>query len=262
MHKINMDSSCNLLHKFDMFDVIAIEAALCGSSKGKLYVDDVNDPQVLLLWNEFDGFYFSTDQPFDCSLIKQAMSQIIETDTSENSEYVLYLDSKHDNFVSSIIPTNYEKLDVLGYFITPKKTNVKTVDGFEVVDIGKSFFKASYTNTEEVLATISQTWHSTEDFCSSGFGVAVIEKSSGTVAAFCVTEHVTRNGAEFSIETLPEFQKKGLATLAGQSMLSSCHFKGKDAYWYCTPDNTASIRLAEKLGFNHKFSFHVWLFET
>lgn len=262
MHKIYKDSSFSLLHKFGMFDVIAIEAALCGNSKGTLYVDYISNPQVLLLWNEFDGFYLSADKQFDYSLISKAITQIIEADTSENSEYVLYIDPKHDNIVSSIIPAkNYEKLDVLGYFISPTLVEVKHVEGFEIIDIGRDFFSTSYTNAQEILTTISQTWHSTDDFCSSGFGVAVIEKSSGTVAAFCVTEHVTDSGAEFSIETLPEFQKKGLATLAGKSMLSSCKKRRKDAYWYCTPDNTASIRLAEKLGFTQRFSFHVWLFE-
>lgn len=243
-----------------MFDVIAIEAVLCGSSKGTLYADDINDPQVLFLWNEFDGFYLSADK-FDCSLVRETISQIIEADTSENSEYVLYIDPKHDNSVDSIIPTQYEKLDVLGYFIAPKATETTTLDGFKVVDIDRFFFNTSYINSEEILATISQTWHTTEDFCSSGFGVAIIEKSSSTVAAFCVTEHVTISAAEFSIETLPEYQKKGLATLAGQSMLSSCQKRYKDAYWYCTPDNKASIRLAEKLGLTKKYSFHVWLFE-
>lgn len=244
-----------------MFDVIAIEAALCGSSKATLYVDNLNDPQVLLLWNGFDGFYLSADMQFDCSLIKDTISRIMVDDTNENSEYVLYIDPKHDSIVGYIIPTdgcNYEKLDVLGYFIEPKTIEPTTLEGFKVVDIDKDFFKFSYTNAEEILTTISQTWHSTDAFYTSGFGIAVI--SSGTVAAFCITEHVTDSGAEFSIETMPEFQKKGLGTLAGQSMISACKNRRKDAYWYCTPDNKASIRLAEKLGLTHKYSFHVWLF--
>lgn len=262
MYKLNKDRGCSLLHKFDMFDVIAIEAALCNSSKGTLYVDDIREPQVFLLWNEFDGFYLSAVKPFDCGPVKETMFQIIAADTSENNEYVLYIDPKNESCTSSIIPADsYDKLDVLGYYTTPTASDIITIDGFEAVDIDRAFFSTSYTNSEEILSTISQTWLNTDEFCTSGFGVAVIEKSSNTVAAFCVTEHVTETAAEFSIETLPNFQKKGLATLAGQSMLISCHNKNKDAYWYCTPDNKASMRLAEKLGLTQEYAFHVWLFE-
>ena len=60
MIEVKKQEYVNYYNKFTQFsDVIAVEAILLGYSKGKLYVDKLENPNVLLIWNEFDGFYLS-----------------------------------------------------------------------------------------------------------------------------------------------------------------------------------------------------------
>jgi len=263
MHEVSKSNPCRFLNNYNTLDVIAVEAALCAESKGTLFVDNTDNPETFLLWNESDGFYLAADSVINFEQINQTIAQILDTRNTGNSEFVLYIDPKYDSVAGSVLPVQKcEKLGVLSYhYPNPSEQAIKSINGFDVVNIDRSFFNSSYQNSEMVLETIEQTWNSTDAFLKSGFGTAVIHVSDSSVAAFCVTEHVTKTSAEFSIETMPEFQQKGLATLAGANMLSLCSQQSKDAYWYCTPDNKASMHLAEKLGFKHKSSFHVWLFE-
>ena len=256
-----IESPCEHSKNFDTFDVIAVEAALCAKSKGILYADGVCAPDVLLFWNESDGFYLSAKEQFDTKAVCNLISKIVEKNDSD--EYVLYIDERYDGIVESILPGKYERLDVLGFVCTNFNDDFTDIpEGFEFIKIGKAFFDSDIENKKEVLDNIVQTWRSKDDFISSGFGVAVIDSDKNALASYCVTEHVTSDGAEFSIETMPDYQNRGLATITGKRMLDLCHARSKNAYWYCTSDNSASIRLAEKLGFEQKYDFHVWLFRS
>jgi RimJ/RimL family protein N-acetyltransferase len=72
----------------------------------------------------------------------------------------------------------------------------------------------------------------------------------GKPVSFCYAHHETETLWDVSIETLEEFQRRGLATRCFHGLASRMAKKrGKLPVWGAMEDNLASIRLAEKLGF-------------
>jgi RimJ/RimL family protein N-acetyltransferase len=65
----------------------------------------------------------------------------------------------------------------------------------------------------------------------------------------CWCEFMGRREAEITISTDGEFQRRGLAFLTCTTFIGECLANGLRPVWSCESSNTASARLAEKLGF-------------
>ena len=58
-----------------------------------------------------------------------------------------------------------------------------------------------------------------------------------------------REGIHIGIETDPDFRNKGFATAIAAKLLVYCIEHGIYPHWSASCENTASIHLAEKLGY-------------
>lgn len=81
------------------------------------------------------------------------------------------------------------------------------------------------------------------------------------IIGYCLSEHVTENAVEFSIEVNDVHHRKGLGTVLGQSMINLCIENNKKPYCYCTDDDKISMQLAEKIGLVRQLDFNIWYFE-
>lgn len=247
--------------------VIAVFASLEGDSKGKLYLNDRHSPSVAMLWNELDGFYISATDTKDIENIKEVISKILDEnkDTLEDlDEYVIYVDLHcGEEHIRKIIPsTKYEKRLVKLFSVNKiEKMEYVIPSGFHVLNINEDLTTKNYKNVNEIKQTILNTWKSIEAFYKKGFGVALLDEKSSTIASYCLTEHVYEDKAEFSIETDESYQRKGLGFITGSIMLELCKTRNNLPFWYCMADNKPSIALAKKLNLEEEMTFPVWFFE-
>ena len=85
------------------------------------------------------------------------------------------------------------------------------------------------------------------DFAERGIGFcATIE---GRIVSHAVSLMQCREGMHIGIETHPDFHNMGFGTVVAARLLEECIARGIYPHWSASCDNTASIHLAEKLGY-------------
>jgi len=65
-----------------------------------------------------------------------------------------------------------------------------------------------------------------------------------------------------SIETVPEFRRKGLARATAAALFEEYERRGISPHWDVMPSNSASIAIAESLGLVRAWEYNVHLFKV
>ena len=90
-------------------------------------------------------------------------------------------------------------------------------------------------------------WSSAELFAATGQGFGAVE--SGQIVATAFSAFVLDGALEISIETRPDRRGQGYATAVCVALIDYCLAHGLEPVWSCRFENTASVQLAQKLGF-------------
>jgi RimJ/RimL family protein N-acetyltransferase len=73
--------------------------------------------------------------------------------------------------------------------------------------------------------------------------------SADTAVCWCTAEYVSRSLCGIGIATVPDFQRRGIATAAAVHFVEESLRRGLIPHWECNEQNFPSLRLAEKIGF-------------
>ncbi len=94
---------------------------------------------------------------------------------------------------------------------------------------------------------IAKTWGGPDGLAASGFawGAFVVDR----LAAVAVTFFVGRQYEEIGVVTEPVFRGRGLSGACAGALARDIRARGRTPSWTTAPENTASFRVAEKLGF-------------
>ena len=93
----------------------------------------------------------------------------------------------------------------------------------------------------------SYFWNSADDFIKNGIGFSLFCNHKLATTAYSAFIH--DDMLEIGIETIPDFRGKGFARLACSALIDFCMANNYEPVWSCKLENTASFKLAEKLGF-------------
>lgn len=129
--------------------------------------------------------------------------------------------------------------------------------GFEVELLDKEWIAKI---AEFHLDIESRFWSSADDFLKHGLGVCVLK--DGKVASICYSACVVDGLAEVDVMTRDEYRGRGLASLAVGRFILECLRREITPTWDCFTDNTASMKLALKLGFKKSFSYNFYSFNV
>ncbi|WP_042457062.1 GNAT family N-acetyltransferase [Neobacillus dielmonensis] len=106
-------------------------------------------------------------------------------------------------------------------------------------------------------AYIKEYWGSTTNFLKNGFGFCLLE--DGQIACECLTIFTSSKFAEIDIVTQEPYRGRGLALTAAQLFIDYCLKKNIAPIWNCDVNNLPSIKLAEKLGFEHPSTYSIFV---
>ena len=96
-------------------------------------------------------------------------------------------------------------------------------------------------------------WDNAKDFETNGSGYTLLH--NGEIAATAFSAFVHENRLEIGIETVEKYRGNGYAELICCKLIDKCLESGLVPVWSCRSENTASVRLAGKLGFETTLSF-------
>ena len=124
-----------------------------------------------------------------------------------------------------------------------RRLAVGVPEGYRIQPIGEDIYET--VMKENWSRDFCSNFRSCEDFCQRGLGFVALKGSE--LAGGASSYSVYRGGLEIEVDTKPEHRRKGIAAACAARLILACLERG----WYPNWDaaNTASVRLAEKLGY-------------
>jgi len=97
---------------------------------------------------------------------------------------------------------------------------------------------------------------STANFLAHGIGLCMLQGDQILVEAYASALGVSR--AEIGAITRESYRGRGYAPIACAYLAEACQQRGYKAYWSCDADHNASIRVAQKLGFQKSSTYQIF----
>ena len=129
-----------------------------------------------------------------------------------------------------------------------KKVDAKCDEALSYGPIDRSLLEAGMLeNREAVRREIVWMWPSLDRYYQYGFGRAAVV--GNRIVCWCTSEYRSKSFCGIGIETVLDMQNKGIATATTCRFVSDSLTRGLIPHWEADVDNPASIRVAEKAGF-------------
>ncbi len=107
--------------------------------------------------------------------------------------------------------------------------------------------EAALSSLDASIKWISDTHDGAAGLAASGRAVGAF--SDGRLTAVATVFYTGTRFEELGVVTDPEFRGSGLSTACAAFLIEQIRLRGRTPCWSTTPDNLASQRVAEKLGF-------------
>ena len=243
---------------------VAIQAIIEGNSPGRIFVDDATRPTAAFMWNEFRYSYLAgnpNNDAFTASL-SRLLSGILfpEARDSHDPTVVLYPHpetwrEKVDALIGGETLINLARRT---FSFNPARFQYRgwrerVPSGFRVQRIDESLLEKG---GQEIIADIRTLWRSADDFLSAGAGFCLL--SGNQVVSTCLSGFFGGGKYEIGVSTSSEHRRQGFATLTASAFIAHCLQQDLEPVWECWADNSSSIGLAEKLGFEMRVDYPVY----
>ena len=114
--------------------------------------------------------------------------------------------------------------------------------GWSIAPLGEAEF-----DLPDIAVSPRPFWKSFAAFAAHGGGVCAVKDSEVGAIAFSATRF--DDWLEIGIETRALYRGQGLARAVAAAMIRNCFASGLTPVWACRKENTASLMLAQSLGF-------------
>jgi GNAT superfamily N-acetyltransferase len=253
----------------DLFDGelhLAVVAASAGETPAELYVDDPRAPQAGLLILRDHRFYLAgtpRDEGFPramADLLRQRYSS--STPGAEPFECAIaYTPSAWEDrlpqLFADIQSMRYERQ----YYRLRLRDRVSLPpipEGFRLRPVDETLLAETVLgNFQALVSEIHSEAPSVADFLAHKFGSCL--QYGQELVAWCLSEYNHADRCELGIETLPDYRRRGLATITALATIARAQSAGiAEVGWDCGKRNRASSGLARKLGFALVADYPTW----
>ena len=244
-------------------------AIVDGNNPGWVFVDDLNSPSAALVWAQgIEGFYLEGDANskiflrelniYTEQVLKPRLTDLgitwLEISGDKNWNPVIEkvynkrILERSQQWVYTLPPTTHES------FMQPKlvgNCELKIIDRHLFVDL-------SAESKKFLLPRLSEFWGSLDAFLNTGLGYVLVDRDE--IVSLCFSGFVAGNIHAIDIETKESHRRKGYAEIVSHAFLADCMKRQFRPHWDCMAGNTASVRLAEKLGFRKSHVYTLYSF--
>jgi GNAT superfamily N-acetyltransferase len=266
IHELKQPSSSVLAIDCPFPEALAI---IEGNNPGWVFVDGLNTPRAALVWAQgIKGFY----------LVGDANSAVFLEELDVYTDQVLgprlhhlgiaWFEISGDENWNAVIENvfgkrNLESSQQWVYTLKPRGhesvTQRKAVGDCQLLRIDQHLLAdLPMGNKEFLFSKVAQFWGSVDTFLNTGLGYVLVDKEE--IASVCCSGFVAGNIHAIDIETERSHRRKGYAEAVARAFLAECIEKHLQPHWDCMAENTASSRLAEKLGFTQSYEYTLYSF--
>ncbi len=241
------------------FNTLFARSVVEGAMPGVIYVDDLMNPGAFYVQHPYGMslLYGMTD---DAHFHGRLRAHLLNTEgTRHRDEWLQVAPSGWSGTIEAMVGPRLAKSADLGENRGQVVENTRVNFAFDRdrYDLQRSEADEPVYEvvraTEAIFRSMQGTvvprnfWPSSERFLSEGVGSCLVIE--GEVACMAFSSFVHGNQLELGIETLEKYRGKGLAQLVCMALIDYCLERGYEPVWACRLENSASHRLAEKLGF-------------
>jgi len=235
-----------------------VTAMGAGNSPALAWVDDTHSPTSAFIWDKSHSLYFGGDahnQSFTDILRDYLVNSLIpEAKRRELGILKLYL--ANDDWrteTAAWLPNTSLQERARGLYRLDHSATVTQLPNLppqmELRLIDEALLQnRKLTGMSAVIEEIESCWTSLEHFVDQAFGYCVSDDTDGVIS-WCTAEYFSPGVCGIGIKTLEPYQQRGLATLTASAFTQHATRLGWQVNWDCWLNNTPSIRVAEKVGF-------------
>jgi hypothetical protein len=238
-----------------------------GNSPAQIWTDDRSNPKSVFLWDKANNvFYLSgnyDNSQFNSDLSELLVRKVIpELRLKQRTHFRLRTTSEDwTSQLSSIFVKADLKAGRYMFYSLKAPANPNWKDkiptGFKLELIDEDFlFNSRYDNIKVVMKEVRQMWSSIDCFINCGFGFSLV--TSSKVVSWCTSEYMSKYRCGIGIETLQEYQNRGLATIAASAFVEHSLRRNIKPHWEYNMENLASRRVAKKVGFVKELDYPIY----
>ncbi|SEO33212.1 GNAT acetyltransferase [Amphibacillus marinus] len=241
------------------------------NNPSRIFVDNVRVPQTALIWNKgLEGFLIAGD--VNNSEFVPYLNQFIDEEIIPSARKAginfFEISGLHYEWNPVLEETfKHRKLDKCTQLVYTWPASVKDIPGDytnegKVIKVTHDFLmNTKINNIEFLVSEVELYWGSIKTFLEKG-GLCYCIIHEEEIASICYSAFVHRETQVIGVVTEEKHRGMGYAFQGAHALINECLQINNVPYWDCTEENTASKRLAEKLGFEKvsKYFCHYFFF--
>lgn len=232
------DIKCDIVYGYSIIE---------NRQKGRIFVDEENNPQTVLFWH-YNSFAFISGRTDNDDFNNSLYKLLCGTYEENQRKFILLInDIEWNNTVQNLIKNqvNVSIIERLRFKFNKKefqKINVPVPNGYTLSEIDENLI---YKLQGRIIPSYS--WHSPEAFLKFGKGYCLLDGDKIACNAF--SSSIGNQIIDIGIETMADYRMKGLALPTAHAMVKYCLENGFEPGWGCNAVNIGSARIAQSLGF-------------
>lgn len=228
-----------------------IDKSLCGIvyprsisekiQQGDIFTNACGSDRSVLYWH-YSGFAFLSGVYNECFL-ESIYDLLLDKNNTNSKRFILFVnDPNVEQFFRAKENVSIERRYFFEYVKEYPAVTAKLPEGYKLCEINSELFQKINGKI-----TPSFSWDNMNDFLEKGKGYCITDGENAAVWAFSAA--ISSDEIDIGIETNSKYRHLGFAYIVAQMMIKYCFDQHKSPVWACHSENTASVKLAEKLGF-------------
>ena len=223
-------------------------SVLDGITRGDILVDDSAPPTWAVVRDALFGTLYIGGQ-VDAALLNSIVERFRQSGQVGIASWL-------DDPLNEILPSDPDYDGRTLYFTKrlpgEEEPSIRLPQGYSLLPRDEHLLSRSF----DYEATL-HAFGSVENILQHTLGVFILD--GDTVVCEAATGAPTQGLIEMGVTTADGYRGRGFATAACIHLIEMCESRGFNTWWDCAKQNTASVRLAKKLGYQNQQEYrYVW----
>jgi GNAT superfamily N-acetyltransferase len=243
---------------------LAVQTVLAGLLPGRVYVDDPTNPgTAIVIPSNLHRVYVGGDP--ESHLLVDVIDTLFKQSCAESYTLLVYY---VPNSWKPLIEHILQKQKIISYWRQlyllkepPLKALLPLPAHITIDRIDETMAQdATLMNRQLLLEEICSESPSLEYFFRHNVGFCA--RDGHKLVGWCLAEYHYQGRYELGIETIEDYQRKGIATHLASTVISHAFAQGAtEIGWHCWAANVPSVASAIKLGFEKVLDYPVYFCE-